>query len=355
LIVMERFSLILGRLLGRIASYAPPRHGELVRGMMAELESIAHPAERMRFALGAITTVIRLALTNPLGVRAHRGATANGAPTMPTPTPGQLLRRHAVPFAVSLVGLTTLTLVRNVGRVGLQTGGVEGAPVVTTAELVLLALPHTLALTIPTAVFLAVLWVFTRLGVEGVLAQAKREPHGARRLITPVMGAALVLAALTLVSNTLVLPRTNTRLASLFTEAQAAPNDRTMTVAQLRDAARSARAEAEPNASMRAAAFEVEIHKKFALAAACLVLALAAVVVPLRFPGGGTRLMVSVSVLVLAGYYFSIMAGESLADREAISPFLAMWMANVCLLGLVLVLGPRSSDDAVLPDLEEAL
>lgn len=61
-------------------------------------------------------------------------------------------------------------------------------------------MPSTVALTIPMAVFIAVAWVFTRLGKEGVLSTARRERHGVRRLVGPVLGAAAVIAALTLVS-----------------------------------------------------------------------------------------------------------------------------------------------------------
>jgi lipopolysaccharide export LptBFGC system permease protein LptF len=44
------------------------------------------------------------------------------------------------------------------------------------------------------------------------------------------------------------------------------------------------------------------------------------------------------SGVVFTGYYLSFIAGESLADRLVISPFLAMWMANAFLLAFVLLL-----------------
>jgi lipopolysaccharide export LptBFGC system permease protein LptF len=203
-------------------------------------------------------------------------------------------------------------------------------------------MPHTLALTIPMAVFVAVSWVFTRLGAEGVLAAAQRERHGVRRLVAPVLGAAAVIAALTFVSNTQILPRTNARLAAVLAGAPRHLTDRTMTIGELREAARSARTDNGSDAAARAAAYEVEIHKKFALAAACVFLALAGAAIPLRFPRRGMALVIGASGLVFTGYYVSLIAGESLAERLVIPPLLAMWMANAFLLAIVLLLTWRS-------------
>jgi len=52
----------LGRIVERMAKLSPPRHSELVRGMVVELDSIANPADRRRFALGAIVAITRLSL-----------------------------------------------------------------------------------------------------------------------------------------------------------------------------------------------------------------------------------------------------------------------------------------------------
>ena len=59
----RRSTLMLGRIVERIATLSPPRHRDLVRGMVAELHSIADPAGQRRFALGAIAAIARLVLT----------------------------------------------------------------------------------------------------------------------------------------------------------------------------------------------------------------------------------------------------------------------------------------------------
>ena len=58
----------------------------------------------------------------------------------------------------------------------------------------------------------------------------------------------------------------------------------------------------------------------------------------LRFPRGGIGLVIGASAIVFTGYHLSFVVGESLADRQVISPFVAMWMANAFLLAVVLLL-----------------
>jgi lipopolysaccharide export system permease protein len=77
--------------------------------------------------------------------------------------------------------------------------------------------------------------------------------------------------------------------------------------------------------------YGVEIHKKFALSAACIVFVLIGAPIALRFPRGGVGLVIGVSLTVFALYYVGLIAGEALADRNFLTPFWAMWAANVIL------------------------
>ena len=149
----------------------------------------------------------------------------------------QLLHRHARPFSVVLSTLTLLLVANQALRWAPQLRE-RGASAATVAEVLLLSVPFTLALTVPMAVFLSVCWVFTRLSREGALGSTRGD---FRRLALPVVGAAAVVASLTLVLNTEVLPRTNTRLATVLSGREARPTDRTMTIGELREAAQSAR------------------------------------------------------------------------------------------------------------------
>ena len=93
--------------------------------------------------------------------------------------------------------------------------------------------------------------------------------------------------------------------------------------------------------------YDVEIQKKFSLAITCIVFVLLGAPIALRFPRGGVGLTIGVSLGVFALYYVGLIAGESLANRGFLSPFWAMWAANVLFtivgLGLLARMGKEGS------------
>src|SRR5438034_439361 len=82
-------------------------------------------------------------------------------------------------------------------------------------------------------------------------------------------------------------------------------------------------------ARQREAMYQVEIQKKYAIAAACLIFALVGAPVALRFQRGGVGLVIGMSVAVFTVYYIGLIGGEELGDRLIVSPFFAMWTPNV--------------------------
>lgn len=268
-----------------------------------------------------------------------------GGPPVPPLSARELLRRHAVSFAAALVALTVPLLALFATR-RVPALSARGAPVGTIAEALVLAVPFTAAMTIPIAVLVAVLREFTRLRADGTLAATRRRHGGLVRLVGPVLAAAVALSALTLGWNTAVLPRANARLAAVLAGHAEGLSDRAMTVAQLRAAARVARADARPDARSRAAVYEVEVQKKYALAAACVVLALAGVVIPLGAPHGliprsRAALVIGASGAVVGTYYVLIVTGEDLADRLVVPPMVGMWGANALVLAAALLVAWR--------------
>jgi lipopolysaccharide export system permease protein len=85
--------------------------------------------------------------------------------------------------------------------------------------------------------------------------------------------------------------------------------------------------------------YDIEIHKKFSLAAACLIFVLVGAPIAVRFPRGGVGLVIGVSLVVFALYYVGLIGGEALANEGHVPPFWAMWGTNVILtvVGLVLL------------------
>jgi lipopolysaccharide export system permease protein len=93
-------------------------------------------------------------------------------------------------------------------------------------------------------------------------------------------------------------------------------------------------------AQVQANQYAVEIHKKFALSLACVVFVLLGAPIAVRFPRGGVGLVIGASLVVFALYYIGLIAGEALADRDILSPFFAMWSANILftVVGVLLLL-----------------
>ncbi|MFI5227521.1 MAG: LptF/LptG family permease [Gemmatimonadales bacterium] len=93
--------------------------------------------------------------------------------------------------------------------------------------------------------------------------------------------------------------------------------------------------------------FGVEIQKKFSLAAACIVFVIVGAPIALRFPRGGVGLVIGVSFLIFAIYYVWLTVGESFADKNIISPGLAMWGDNVLFLVIGLAFVSRMGHERV--------
>jgi LPS export ABC transporter permease LptF/LPS export ABC transporter permease LptG len=129
--------------------------------------------------------------------------------------------------------------------------------------------------------------------------------------------------------------------------APVAKSERMMNLGELRDAVAGRRARDQP-----VNAYLVEIHKKFAIPAACLVMALVAV--PL---GASTRRHTKasgylVAIGVIAIYYMFIDGGEKFAEEGAVSPWLGVWAANLVIgaAGLLLLWNRARERDLGLVD-----
>jgi len=85
--------------------------------------------------------------------------------------------------------------------------------------------------------------------------------------------------------------------------------------------------------------YRVELHKKWAIAFACLVFTLIGPPLALRFPRGGVGMVVAASTAIFAVYWMGLIGGESLADRRVADPLVTMWIPNVVFLvvGILLV------------------
>ena len=83
------------------------------------------------------------------------------------------------------------------------------------------------------------------------------------------------------------------------------------------------------DADLRAKRYLVEIHKKWAISAACVSFVLVGIAMALRFPRGGMGLVIGGGLAAFSIFYVGLTAGEALADRGRVSPALAMWSSNL--------------------------
>jgi len=97
----------------------------------------------------------------------------------------------------------------------------------------------------------------------------------------------------------------------------------------------------------RVASLSVEIHKKFALPAACVVFVLIGAPIGMRVKRAGPA-VAFMSVGFFLFYYACLVVGEELANRLILPAWFAMWLANLVLglLGLELT---ASACDITLP------
>ena len=90
-------------------------------------------------------------------------------------------------------------------------------------------------------------------------------------------------------------------------------------------------------AELRSDQYLVEVHKKWAISAACIVFVIVGVPMALRFPRGGMGLVIGGGLAVFAVYYVGLIAGEGLANKGIVSPATAMWSPNAVMLTLGLI------------------
>jgi lipopolysaccharide export system permease protein len=104
--------------------------------------------------------------------------------------------------------------------------------------------------------------------------------------------------------------------------------------------------------------YDVEIQKKFSLAAACAIFVLIGAPLALRFPRGGVGLVIGVSFGIFGIYYVGLIGGETLANKGYLPPWVAMWAANILLAFAGLFLAMRMGRESATVrggELEDAL
>lgn len=86
--------------------------------------------------------------------------------------------------------------------------------------------------------------------------------------------------------------------------------------------------------------FEVEVYKKYALPAACIVFILIGAPLGVMVRKGGFGTAASISLFFFLLYWSFLIGGEKLSERGFFSPFIGMWAANfvLAIVGILLTI-----------------
>jgi lipopolysaccharide export system permease protein len=129
--------------------------------------------------------------------------------------PRYLLRQLIAPFCFSLAAATSLMLLNQIAkRFGALVG--KGLPWSVITEVFVLSLPFILAMTIPMAVLLAVLYAFSHLAADNEVMALRATGVSVPQMLRPLLVWGVVMSALTFLFIDFVLPNSNARLRGLL-------------------------------------------------------------------------------------------------------------------------------------------
>jgi lipopolysaccharide export system permease protein len=126
-----------------------------------------------------------------------------------------LLRQLVAPFLFGLAALTSLMLLSQIAKkFGALVG--KGLPWGVIAEVFALSLPFIVAMTLPMAVLLAVLYAFSHLAADNEITAMRASGISVYQILAPVLAWGVVMAVINFAFVDQVLPRTNARLRGLL-------------------------------------------------------------------------------------------------------------------------------------------
>src|SRR5437764_265843 len=130
-----------------------------------------------------------------------------------------ILRQHIPPLGYALAALTFAMLVNQIAK---QFGNFvgKGLPWGVIFEVFALSIPFIVAMTLPMAVLVAVLYTFSHLAADNEVTAMKASGISVGRILLPVLGGATLIAAIAFVWNDQILPRSNHELRTLLVDIQ---------------------------------------------------------------------------------------------------------------------------------------
>src|SRR5436309_3714042 len=119
-----------------------------------------------------------------------------------------ILRQHLPPLGYALAALTFAMLVNQIAK---QFGDFvgKGLPWDVIVEVFALSIPFIVAMTLPMAVLVAVLYTFSHLAADNEVTAMKASGISVGRILAPVLGGATLIAAIAFAWTVQILPRSH--------------------------------------------------------------------------------------------------------------------------------------------------
>src|SRR6266481_9003801 len=130
-----------------------------------------------------------------------------------------ILRQHIPPLIYALAALTFAMLVNQIAK---QFGNFvgKGLPWSVIVEVFALSIPFIVAMTLPMAVLVAVLYTFSHLAADNEVTAMKASGISVGRILVPVLGGATAIGLIAFLWNDQILPRSNHELRTLLVDIQ---------------------------------------------------------------------------------------------------------------------------------------
>src|SRR5438876_4587076 len=130
-----------------------------------------------------------------------------------------ILRQHLPPLGYAIAALTFAMLVNQVPQ---QFGNFvgKGLPWGAIFEVFALSIPFIVAMTLPMAVLVAVLYTFSHLAADNEVTAMKANGISIGQILAPVLGGAALMGVISLLWNDQILPRSNHTLRTLLVDFQ---------------------------------------------------------------------------------------------------------------------------------------
>ncbi len=255
-----------------------------------------------------------------------------------------VLRNSVVWFALAFFVLTDIMLALSMRR---QSSSIQSEQWL---SVLWYSVPYIAAMTIPMALFVAVLAALNGKGTDARQPQRMMDSKRPLRMM-PLALLGVVVSVIAYGLNTQVLPKANTELQWLQNgKRDGFRGDRSLAPHELQSRWRELEVQLAADRTQIAKrstletinSAKVEYHKKYAISAACLFLTLFALALTRRMRRISLAWQVPISVAVFTGYYMLLIVGETLGDSGTLAPSLAMWSANFTLMLLTMALGLRA-------------